>query len=66
MSLPEFVDEGIRSKLYQRRQSRTEKRDHTADAVQELNKNQNRDNSIHNASDGTFQMGIWDPINRVC
>lgn len=45
--LPEFVDESMKSKLYQRRQSRTEKRYHTADAIQELNKFQNRDNSIY-------------------
>lgn len=45
--LPEFVDESMKSKLYQRRQSRTEKRYHTADAIQELNKSQNRDNSIY-------------------
>lgn len=57
MSLPEFVDEGIRSKLYQRRQSRTEKRYHTADAVQELNKNQNRDNSIHKRLSWNFPNG---------
>ena len=45
--LPELVDESMKSKLYQRRQSRTEKRYHTADAIQELNKFQNRDNSIY-------------------
>lgn len=48
MSLyPELVDESMKSKLYQRRQSRPEKRYHTADAIQELNKFQNRDNSIY-------------------
>ncbi|XP_052284286.1 uncharacterized protein LOC127880865 isoform X3 [Dreissena polymorpha] len=53
--LPEFVDEGMKSKLYQRRQ-RTE-RFHTADAVRELNKDQNRDNSIHKRLSWNFPNG---------
>ncbi|WAR13734.1 PKHG5-like protein [Mya arenaria] len=56
-SLPEFVDVNMKSKLYQRRQSRTEKRYHTADAVQELNKNQDRDNSIHKRLSWNFPNG---------
>lgn len=55
--LPEFVDENIKSKLYQRRQSRTEKRYHTADAIQELNKNQDRDNSIYKRLSWNFPNG---------
>ena len=47
MSLPEFLDENAKSKLYPRRGSRTEKRYYTADAIQEMQKNENRDNSIY-------------------
>lgn len=47
MALPDFLDENIKSKLYPRRGSRTEKRYHTADAIQEMQKNENRDNSIY-------------------
>ena len=47
MSLPEFLDESAKSKLYPRRGSRTEKRYYTADAIQEMQKNENRDNSIY-------------------
>ena len=47
MALPEFIDESAKSKLYPRRGSRTEKRYYTADAIQEMQKNENRDNSIH-------------------
>ncbi|KAL4220833.1 Pleckstrin y domain containing [Mactra antiquata] len=56
-TLPEFVDESMKSKLYQRRQSRTEKRYHTADAIQELNKTQNRDNSIYKRLSWNFPNG---------
>jgi hypothetical protein len=55
--LPEFVDESMKSKLYQRRQSRTEKRYYTADAIQELNKSQNRDNSIYKRLSWNFPNG---------
>ncbi|XP_053378872.1 pleckstrin homology domain-containing family G member 5-like isoform X3 [Mercenaria mercenaria] len=56
-TLPEFVDENIKSKLYQRRQSRTEKRYYTADAIQELNKTQDRDNSIYKRLSWNFPNG---------
>ncbi|CAH1773316.1 unnamed protein product [Owenia fusiformis] len=42
----DFVSEDIRSKLNQRRSSRGEKRYHTADAIQDMNK-KDRDASIH-------------------
>ena len=57
-TLPEFVvDENVKSKLYQRRQSRTEKRYYTADAIQELNKTQDRDNSIYKRLSWNFPNG---------
>jgi len=56
-SLPEFVDDNMKSKLYQRRQSRTEKRYYTADAIQEMNKSQNRDNSIYKRLSWNFPNG---------
>lgn len=56
-TLPEFVDESMKSKLYQRRQSRTEKRYYTADAIQDLNKNQDRDNSIYKRLSWNFPNG---------
>ena len=55
--LPEFVDESMKSKLYRGRQSRTEKRYYTADAIQELNKSQNRDNSIYKRLSWNFPNG---------
>ena len=57
MSLPEFLDENMKSKLYPRRGSRTEKRYYTADAIQEMQKNENRDNSIYKRLSWNFPNG---------
>ena len=46
-SLPDIVDDNLKAKLNQRRSSRTEKRYHTADAIQELHKTDDKDNSIY-------------------
>ena len=57
MSLPEFLDENMKSKLYPRRGSRTEKRYYTADAIQEMQKNESRDNSIYKRLSWNFPNG---------
>lgn len=46
-SLPDIVDDNLKAKLNQRRLSRSEKRYHTADAIQDLHKNDDKDNSIY-------------------
>lgn len=46
-SLPDIVDDNLKAKLNQRRSSRSEKRYHTADAIQDLHKSDDKDNSIY-------------------
>ncbi|CAC5372385.1 PLEKHG5 [Mytilus coruscus] len=46
-SLPDIVDDNLKAKINQRRSSRSEKRYHTADAIQDLNRNDDKDNSIY-------------------
>ncbi|XP_076085276.1 uncharacterized protein LOC143056082 isoform X4 [Mytilus galloprovincialis] len=46
-SLPDIVDDNLKAKINQRRSSRSEKRYHTADAIQDLNRIDDKDNSIY-------------------
>ena len=46
-SLPDILDDSLRQKLNQRRSSRSEKRYYTADAIQELNKTDEKDSGIY-------------------
>ncbi|KAL3862736.1 hypothetical protein ACJMK2_008689 [Sinanodonta woodiana] len=56
-SLPDIMDENLRMKLNQRRTSRTEKRYYTADAVQEIQRQEGKDTSIYKRLSWNFGTG---------